>query len=131
MKSLSKKQLAVINDLFQADMNESEILKKHSISQKIYNKWLSQNIFHEEFARRIDAAYRQSELIMAKYAPLAAIKLVHLTESEKDETRRKACLDIISLPKADIQTPLERVDDLDVGITEEMAEKLLDAIAKE
>jgi len=36
---------------------------------------------------------------MAKYSQLAAAKLVQLTGSEKAETARKACLDIISLPK--------------------------------
>jgi len=36
---------------------------------------------------------------MAKYSCLAAVKLVELTASDKAETARKACLDIISVPK--------------------------------
>jgi hypothetical protein len=36
---------------------------------------------------------------MAKYSCLAAAKLVELTTSEKAETARKACLDIICQPK--------------------------------
>ena len=40
---------------------------------------------------------RQSQYIIGKYAPIAAAKLVQLTESEKDETSRKACLDVIML----------------------------------
>jgi ABC-type glutathione transport system ATPase component len=43
---------------------------------------------------------------MAKYRCLAAAKLVELTASEKAETARKACLDIIRQPK--IATEAER-----------------------
>ena len=42
------------------------------------------------------SAHRHSELIIARYAGLAAAKLVELTESESQETARKACLDVIS-----------------------------------
>jgi hypothetical protein len=38
-----------------------------------------------------------------KYAAVAAAKLVQLTESDNPETARKACLDIISLPKTETQ----------------------------
>jgi hypothetical protein len=97
-KQLSKKQFAVINDLFGGELNEEAILAKHKISRRVYIRWLTDNRFEAEFSRRIAAAHRQSELIIAKYAPLAAAKLVQLTESEKEETARKACLNIISLP---------------------------------
>jgi hypothetical protein len=36
--------------------------------------------------------------LIAKYSLLAAAKLVQLIESEREETSRRACLDIISLP---------------------------------
>jgi len=98
-KQLGKKQLAVIEDMFRGELDEQAILDKHKISKNIYNKWLTDENFIEEFNRRIAWLNRQSELIIARYASLAAAKLVQLTESEKAETARKACLDIISLPK--------------------------------
>ena len=97
-KRISKKQLAVIQDLLEADMDESETLAKHKISTAIYRKWLADEVFADELNFRIESAKRHSRLIIARYAPVAAVKLVKLTECEKEETARKACLDIIALP---------------------------------
>jgi len=98
-KKLSKKQLAVIEDLFSGQFDEQAVLDKHNVTRAVYNRWLADEQFDDEFSRRIASAHRQSELIIARYAPLAAAKLVQLTDSEKEETARRACLDIISLPK--------------------------------
>ena len=96
-KKLSKKQLAVIDDLFSGELDELAVLEKLKVSRNVYNGWLADGLFASEFDRRIMSAHRQSAALIAKYAPLAAAKLVQLTESEKVETARRACLDIISL----------------------------------
>lgn len=100
MDRLSKKQLAVIEDLFASELDEAAVLQRHKVSRRLYNKWLADEDFAGAFAERIGRAYRQSQLIIARYAPLAAAKLVQLTESDSAETARKACLDIISMPTA-------------------------------
>lgn len=97
-KQLSKKQLAVIEDMFTGQLDEQAVLDKHNVSRNVYNKWLADADFTEQFNERIASAHRQSSVLIARYAPLAAAKLVQLTESESPETARKACLDIISLP---------------------------------
>jgi len=94
---LSDKQHAVINDLFQNGLTEPETLEKHNIRPCRYRKWLENGMFKQEIDARIDAAMRQSKLVMARWLPLAAERLAQLTISEKDETARKACLDVISL----------------------------------
>jgi len=96
-KKLTRKQLAVIEDLFAGELDETQVLKKHNVSTRVYNKWQADEAFIQQFQRRIAAAYRQSAAIIARYAPAAAAKLVQLTQSEKEETARKACLDIISM----------------------------------
>ncbi len=100
-KQLTKRQLAVIEDLFSdfSIVDEQEVLDKHNVSRSVYNKWLTDSLFTEQFDRRIAAAHRQSAALIARYAPLAAAKLVQLTDSDKEETARKACLDIISMPQ--------------------------------
>ena len=98
-KQLSKKQLAVIEDMLSGELDEQAILDKHKVRRNIYNKWLADENFGRQLAERIAWLNRQSEIIIARYAPLAASKLVQLTESENQETSRKACLDILSLPK--------------------------------
>jgi len=94
---LGNKQRAVINDMFKNGLAEHETLEKHNIRPCRYRKWLENGMFKQEIDARIDAAMRQSKLVMARWLPLAAERLAQLTISEKDETARKACLDVISL----------------------------------
>jgi hypothetical protein len=98
-KRLTKRQLAVIEDVFSdfSMVDEQAVLDKHKVSRNLYNKWLTEASFTEQFDQRIAAAHRQSAALIARYAPLAAAKLVQLTDSDKEETARKACLDIISM----------------------------------
>ena len=83
------------------------------------------------------SAHRQSAALIAKYTPHAAAKLVQLTGSEKVETARKACVDIISLPalldkrtarpnesQSDRNRPLQQM-------TEQTASRLLAVLADE
>ncbi len=135
-KKLSEKQLAVIDDLFSAELDEQAILEKHKVSRNVYNRWLADGLFVSEFDRRIMSAHRQSAALIARYAPLAVAKLVQLTELDKEETARKACVDIISLPalldkriappsesQADETQPLQQM-------TEQTASRLLAALAQ-
>jgi hypothetical protein len=141
-KQLTKRQLVVIEDLFRGELDEQEILDKHNVSRNLYNEWQSDDNFIEQFDRRIASAYRQSAILIARYAPLAAAKLIQLTESEKAETARKACLDIIqsdprhgtqdSKTKAQNSGSQSEVCGLEsVSITEQTAGRLLAALAEE
>ena len=95
-KKLSKKQLAVLDDIFSGEMDEQDVLDKHKVSRNQYYKWLADECFAEEFDRYIAIQYKQSTAFIARYATLASSKLVQLTDSESQETARKACLDILS-----------------------------------
>jgi hypothetical protein len=94
---LSNKQRAVIEDIFKNAISEHEVLEKYKIRPCRYRNWLKNGLFTQEIDNRIEAAVRQSKLAMARWLPLVAERLAQLTISEKDETARKACLDIISL----------------------------------
>lgn len=135
-KCVNKKQLNVIEDLFAGDMDEAEVLKKHSVSNRQYSKWLRDEVFIRELRFRIESGQRQSELLIARYMPSAAAKLVGLTDCEKEETARKACLDIISFPVSFGQSKEEDVSDengvdLEAGLSPALAGKLLEVLAKE
>ena len=104
---LSKKQLAVLDDLFGSELDEQAVLEKHNVRRSTYDRWLANKIFMERFRQCVKGLMRRSELLMAKYSQLAAAKLVELTASGKEETARKACLDIISLPKITNDRPEE------------------------
>jgi hypothetical protein len=109
-KHLTKKQLAVLDDLFGSELDEQAVLDKHKVRRSTYDRWLANKIFAERFKQYVNGLMRRSELLMAKYSQLAAAKLVELTASGKEETARKACLDIISLPKLTTNDRPEEAD---------------------
>ena len=134
-KRLSKKQLSVIEDLFVGLLDEQAILDKHEVSRAVFVRWQMECRFVKEFNRRIAALNRQGELIIARYAPLAAAKLVGLTESQSQETARRACIDIIEFPKQAVKKADEPADKNDKGtpqkeLAPETASRLLAALAE-
>ena len=137
-KKLTNRQLAVIDDLFSGRLEEQEVLDKFKLSRRLYNKWLNDDAFNYQFERRINEAYRQSAVLIARYAPVAAAKLIQLTNSEKPETARKACLDIISMPvhaNSKKDKPLDVPQSVDapppVSLNPETAGRLLAVLAEE
>ena len=132
-KQLSDRQTAVLEDLFDSDLDEQGVLEKHRVRRSTYNKWLTEKPFAEQFGRYVTRARRRSELLLAKYSSLAAAKLVELTASKKGETARRACLDIINQPK--IAAGAERSEKDDNKQAEQlsgaMASRLLAAMAEE
>ena len=134
-KRLSKKQLGVIDDLLSGQFDEQLALEKHGVSRGTLSRWLAEDAFGEELEGRIKWLNRQAKLIIARYAPLAATKLVQLTDSEKEETARKACLDIISLPVAgssnEQSTEPERGGEEKAGqLSADMCSRLLASLAE-
>ncbi|MCF7956024.1 MAG: hypothetical protein K9M75_09505 [Phycisphaerae bacterium] len=130
VKKLNKKQLDVIDDLFECNGNESEVIKKHKVSIAIYRKWLADKNFTDELEFRLESARRQGNLIIAKFTPAAAVNLVRLTESDKEETSRKACLDVMSHP-GEKNAPKKESESVCENISAEKAEKMLAVLAKE
>ena len=96
-RRLGKRQLAVITDIFENALTEADALEKNRVSKWLYKKWLDNPFFLAEFDARFDEALRRSKFLIAHCLPLAVQRLVQLIVSEKDETARKACLDLISL----------------------------------
>ena len=130
---LSKRQEAVIEALFSCEMDEQTILDKYRVSRKVYKQWLANEYFQLELIERMKIARILGEMLIAKYSFVAAAKLVRLTESEREETARKACLDIISLPNpytAKVEEYKKQVEE-NCELSDEMASKLLAFLAEE
>ncbi len=105
MSQLTKKQLKIIDEWVKSGGDEIEISTKYGISYRQWVKWLNNKSFSREIAGRIELARRRSQLLMAKYIPLAAAKLVELCGSDKEETRRKACLDVLAYKDEPVCSP--------------------------
>ena len=136
-KRLTQKQLTVLDDLFNSDLDEQVVLDKHKVRRSTYDRWLEDKLFAEQFKQYVNGLKRQGELLLAKYSCLAAAKLVQLTESKNQETARKACLDIMSVPKVvDKETqastePQSNPEKQAQQLPPQTASKLLAALAEE
>ncbi len=131
---LTKKQREVIDELFAGELDERAVLRKHKVSPRLYDRWQGDGVFVAALERRMAAAYRQSAALIARYAPVAAAKLVELTQSEKEETARKACLDIISMPQqlcpARPSEPVEPDSNEWADLSDEAAARILAVLAE-
>lgn len=135
-KSLTKRQLDVIEDLLAEDMDERAVLDKHNVKPALYNRWLTDERFVAALELRVARAYRAGQVILARYATLAASKLVALTECQQGETARKACLDIINVPSTapakpagDAKAALEKPKEL--NLAPETVSRLLAVLAED
>jgi hypothetical protein len=91
--------MGFVADLFseKANYHIDEIKEKYKIGETEFQYWIKDKRFIKEIRRRVRWAYLRSEIMVARFAQIAATKLIELTGSSNPETARKACLDIISL----------------------------------
>jgi hypothetical protein len=137
-KNLTKRQLVVIEELFAGELEEQAILEKHHVRRREYERWLADERFTDRLDLRIAHAHRRSRMILARHAVAAADRLIELTRCEKEETARKACLDIIAPPAPAGQNSRAEADEDGVPavsaagrLTPELAGRLLAALAEE
>jgi hypothetical protein len=130
-ETLDEKQMAVIEDMFACELDEQGILDKHKLSRREYIGWLGDENFRRELLHRMEIAMLLSEVFLAKYAVTAAVKLVQLTSCEKEETARKACLDIITLPYLAAQKTAPPAEEEPMKFSDETASRLLALLAEE
>lgn len=134
-KQLSKRQLALVEDLFAGELEEQKVLDKYKVSRKLYNRWLAEPAFAELLEQCIKAVHLRSAILVARKAPEAADALFGLIRSDKGETARKACLDIIQMnaPAHSADTPDDPSGNANIHspISDETAGKILAALAEE
>ena len=120
----------MIDDLFDEKLDEQQVLEKHRLSRRLYDKWLADEAFTCYCDRRKIWERRRCELTLARSARSAASRLMALAESKTAETARKACLDIISMlpaaSRADAEAPSEGPE-----LPPETASRLLAALAEQ
>lgn len=129
----TKKQIKIIKKWINNESDEKELCKKYKISYKKWSTWINSKYVKDEIKGRVEAAKKSSELLMARYLPLATAKLIEQCNSENNETSRKACIQIISLFSKD--TAIDETKELEnaseVEIEPEMASKILAVMAEE
>lgn len=134
-KTLTKRQMAVIEDLLAGDLDEQAVLNKHGIKSALFDRWLADEHFTEALGLRIARSYRTGQVILASYATLAASKLTVLTQCDREETARKACLDLITMRStASKQPPINATQatekPAESNLSPETASRILAALAE-
>lgn len=136
-KPLDARQLALMDDLFKDEPKESQILKNHNVSRRLFDRWLADEDFCRHLETRKAWEHHLNEIILIRSAREAVTNLMALTKSQQAETARKACLDIITM-SADLSagsdtkpggnsTPASE----SLNLTPERAGKILTFLAEE
>jgi hypothetical protein len=133
-KVITQKQRAVLDEIFDTGLSETDAATKHGIDAATYRRWLKDETYQNEMQLYIESAQRQGRLLIARHCAFAAAKLVGLANSDKEETARKACLDIIGAfmaqqPKAQAPNSDDSEQQTDLNIPPEKAERILEILA--
>jgi predicted DNA-binding protein YlxM (UPF0122 family) len=132
---LTEKQRGVLADLFSGRFTVQEVLEKRKVTRRTYYRWHAQEYFAAEFKRLLELTRNEYQLIFAHYAPDIAMKLVTLTTADKDETARKACMDVIANHDRKIKHKSENesnaIEEPLIDLSPEVASKMLALLAEE
>jgi hypothetical protein len=133
-KTVKSRALQVIDDMIRGE-TEEVALEKHNVKQEVLDRLLNNPEFAIVISNRIGFSIIRLKLLIAQYAQAATAKLIDLTQCEKEETSRKACLDIINLASRQSEPVIGRekvkVIEKSTGpvLTEEQASRILGALA--
>lgn len=93
---LRSRQRRLANNLFDLNLSCRQALKKSQVSERIFTAWLADNWFSDLVDKRSRAAVQISRMLLSRNAAKAAEQLTELMNSDKEETARKACLDVLT-----------------------------------
>ena len=126
---LTRKQREVAAAVYEGRLSENELAERFGITVKQLRKLSQGQEFKQELARLCEAAERETRLIINRYGPIAAAKLVTLLDSEKDDTARRTALDMIDRCLNTQTTNDDRNESDAGGISDEQARGMLLTLA--
>jgi|GEM_PF-467574 len=127
-------QRQVMLEMAEEGLSEREAESKHHLLAGTVAKWFRDAEFRDEMMCVAEAANWGARMLIARGAKEAARRLVALTECDKEETRRKACLDIIRLLAVHGEEECDKNragDQRPEWLNDGMASRLLEMLAEE
>lgn len=91
---LTRKQKLVARALFDGVSGEA-LLERYGVSGQLLGRWVKKDAFQAELQRYCDAAIYETQCTLSRFGPTAALHLVSLLKSEKDDTVRRAALELV------------------------------------
>ena len=130
---IRKRKRLVARAVYEGQLSDSEITEKFRLAPKTLQKWIQEPQFQQYLEQLCDEAERQVRFIVSRWGPLAAMKLVELAGSDKENVARKAAVDMIDrcLNQNKIKNKNEPTEDQPhEEMTEELAKKILQSLAE-
>lgn len=129
---LSKKQKEVVREMYEQQLSEREVLERFGLSNKVFQRWLNSEEFTDELERLCANSARETRLILSRFGPVAAVRLVELMQSEKDDVARRASLELIGKCLGSCDSELDGNDDArGIGdVSDAQAREMLAMLAK-
>ena len=132
---LNKRQKDVARALYEGRQSEAEITERFRLGRHRLGQWLATAEFQEELGRLCQSSLRETRFILTRYGPIAALRLAELLGAEKDDTARRAALDMIDRclqldGGRGVEERGKDEDGLGQGISDEQARKMLLALAE-
>lgn len=93
---LTIKQKELMDLLFDGKPIDDALLQC-SLTKGLYVQWSASPAWVRAYEERMDELKKQTITIIGAFQPVAAVKLIALMDSEKEETARHACLDVLRL----------------------------------
>ncbi len=126
MVKINKRQKDFLVEILDKRIPVDTAMERLDIGAALLCQWFSSPAFLDELAKRIEFITKRSDMLISQHRLTAVERLVLLTNCDKEETARKACLDIIELTDNDKNN--EKDADLP-PISPETAAKLLEILA--
>jgi len=102
---LTRRQLAIAKSVYEGQLDEKQISRKHRVSPGAMQKLLQREEFQQELLRLCEETMRQTRFIISRFGPIAALRLAELIGSDKPDVARRAALDMIEKCFAQSATP--------------------------
>ena len=93
---LSKRHKEVARALFEGGLSEAEACEQCGVSGAVLRRWLGWDEFLAELDRLCEESRRKTRFILSRFGPVAAVRLVDLVGSAKDDVARRAAMEMVA-----------------------------------
>ena len=132
MTGTSKQQKEWARLLYEGQLNEQEIIEQQGLSKLKWQRLMQSKVFQQELHGLCESTLRETRLILARYGPVAALRLAELLDSDKPDIARRAALDLIEhcMKHSAVEAPIPQSQDTPTQLTDEQARQMLLTLAR-
>ena len=127
---LTKQQVRVAADVYGGRLSEKALVLRHKVSLKVLREWLRMPEFQDELQRLCVESMQETRCTISRYGPVAALKLAELLASGKEDTVRRAALDLVDRCLKNSVEPVDGDDEEQLILSDDDARRMLFTLAE-